>query len=234
MALLVAGCGLVACGTPPEDSPRLVSDDEQLFAASETTASTTTSTTTPLTLPPATLPAQETQDVTIYFVDEDDFLVPSERELRSPTDLTSVLGVLLEGPNELEARIGRRSTLPPAAVTRVNVNRGVAEVTLMPNLFDEILPGDQVLAFGQLVLTLTAQPGIGQVEFSSAGEPISVQKGDGSLARPGTPLTFEDYEMLLETFVPPATTEPPTSTSAPRTTPTTTSRTTTTTTTTTP
>jgi Sporulation and spore germination len=216
-ALAAAGCVLVACGTPPEDTPRLVSEDELQFADSGTTTSTSTSTTSPATLP-ATLPAPDTQDVKVYFVDEDDLLVPVERELRTPTDLPSVLTELLEGPDPLEQRLGLRSTLPRGAVTRLNVNRGVAEVTLMPNVFDQILPGDQVLAFAQLVLTLTAQPGIGQVEFSTAGEPISVQKGDGSLSRPGIPLSFEDYEMLLETFVPPASTDPTTTTTSPRTT----------------
>jgi hypothetical protein len=220
-----AGLVLAACGTSAEDNPRLVAEDElefELGLPATTEATTTTATSPPTTRPPGTLPEPATQPVTIYFVDEDDLLVPTQRELRAPPDNTSVLSALLNGPDRDEGRRGLRSTLPAGAVTRVNVDRGVAEVELAPGLFDEILPRDQVLAFAQLVLTLTAQPGIGQVEFRSDGEDISGQRGDGSLARPGTPLTREDYLELLEGFEPPSSTTTSTtstsstSTTAPR------------------
>jgi Sporulation and spore germination len=215
-ALASGGVTLAACGTSSEDSPRLVAEDELQFDLGETvtTAGTTSTSSSPTTRPVGTLPAPATQPVTIYLVNEDDLLVPIQRELRAPPDLTTVLGALLSGPNPLEEAVGLRSTLPPGAVARVNVARGVAEVALAPDLFDEILTRDQVLAFAQLVLTLTAQPGIGQVMFTSAGEDISGQKGDGSLARPGTPLTREDYVELIEGYEPPVTTTSPTSTSS--------------------
>jgi hypothetical protein len=111
----------------------------------------------------------------------------------------------------LEQAVGLRSTLPPGAVVRVNVDRGVAEVALKGTLLDEILTRDQVLAFAQLVLTLTAQPGIGQVTFTAGGEPISAQRGDGSVARPDVPLTYEDYAELTEGYEAPVT---PSSTSS--------------------
>ncbi|HWC66907.1 MAG TPA: GerMN domain-containing protein [Acidimicrobiales bacterium] len=215
---------LAACGTPPEDSPRLVAADELQFDPADT-ATTTSSTTTPVTQAVGTLPDPATQMVTIYFVDEDDRLVPVQRELRAPPDLTSVLGALLNEPNQIEQSDGLRSTLPPGAVVRINLDRGVAEVALSPGLFDEILPRDQVLAFAQLVLTLTSQPGVGQVRFTSGGETLSVPRGDGSLVRPGMALSFEDYAELVEGYEPPpaTTTSAPTSTTAvPRSTTTTT------------
>jgi hypothetical protein len=214
---------LAACGTPPEVSPRLVAADELQFDPADTSTSTS-STTTPVTQAVGTLPDPAMQMVTVYFVDEDDRLVPVQRELRAPPDLTSALGALLNEPNQLEQSVGLRSTLPPGAVVRVNLDRGVAEVALKPSLFDEILTRDQVLAFAQLVLTLTSQPGVGQVRFTSGGETLSVPRGDGSLTRPGMPLTFEDYAELIEGYEPPpqTTTSTPTSTtSVPRSTTTT-------------
>jgi spore germination protein GerM len=39
---------------------------------------------------------------------------------------------------------------------------------------------EQLLALGQLVFTLTDQPGIGGVEFSLEGEPVDVPLADGT------------------------------------------------------
>jgi Sporulation and spore germination len=204
--LLTVGLALAACGTPAEDSPRLIAADELQFDPAVTvTTATTTTTTTPTTRPLGTLPAPATQPVTLYFVNEEDRLAPVQRELRAPPDLTTVLGALLSGPNSLEQAVGLRSTLPTGAVVRVNVDRGIAEVALKRTLFDEILTRDQVLAFAQIVLTLTAQPGIGQVVFTSGGDGISVQRGDGSVVRPDVSLSFEDYAELTEGYEPPAT-----------------------------
>jgi Sporulation and spore germination len=204
-------CGmLAACGLPAEDSPRLLPADG-LGLTETTTTTTSVPSTTDEPTPPVTQPPVPTQPITLYFV-RGDSLVPVTRELRSPPDLPSVLASLVGGPNPVEDADGLRSTLPIGAVVRVFPERGVATVDLKPGLFDEVLPDEQVLAFAQLVLTLSAQPGIGQVRFTMGGQPVQAQKGDGSLAPVNVPLTFEDYETLIEGYEPPPTTSTTTTT----------------------
>jgi hypothetical protein len=54
---------------------------------------------------------------------------------------------------------------------------------------------DDVPAFGQIVCTLTSQFETGTVTFTSNGEPLSVPRGDASLA--DGPVTIADYVGLL-------------------------------------
>ena len=53
---------------------------------------------------------------------------------------------------------------------------------------------DQLLALAQLVFTLTARPGIGQVRFTLRGEAIQVPRADGSLV--ATPVSRDDYSAV--------------------------------------
>ena len=62
--------------------------------------------------------------------------------------------------------------------------------------FGEKLPaGEQQLALAQLVFTLTALPGIGQVVFERGGVPIDVPRSDGSLV--SGVITREDFAGVL-------------------------------------
>jgi hypothetical protein len=56
---------------------------------------------------------------------------------------------------------------------------------------------DDVLAYGQIVCTLTGRGAeIGTVSFVSHGEPLAVPRPDGSLT--GGELTISDYTSLLD------------------------------------
>jgi len=46
-------------------------------------------------------------------------------------------------------------------------------------------------------LTFTRRPGVGQVVFSVEGEFVAVPRGRGDLAKPGTPVSFDDYSSLI-------------------------------------
>lgn len=65
-------------------------------------------------------------------------------------------------------------------VASVSVSRGIASVDLRSSV-EDLSGRNQLLAFAQLVCTLTAQPGIGSVAFTVDGQPIEVPRGDGSL-----------------------------------------------------
>ena len=72
---------------------------------------------------------------------------------------------MLAGPSTSEQDESLRSAIPdPSAVVDVSVAGGVATVNLTA-AFSEIPANDQVLAVGQLVLTLTDLRGIGRVRF---------------------------------------------------------------------
>ena len=85
----------------------------------------------------------------------------------------------LSGPTEAEQNRSLRTAIPgAAAVVEVSVARGVATVTLTP-AFSEIPAADQVLAVGQIVLTLTDQRGIGRVRFVVDDASIAVPLPSG-------------------------------------------------------
>ena len=77
----------------------------------------------------------------------------------------------------------------------MTLTRGRVRIDLTP-AFEALPPSDQILALGQLVLTVTARPGVGQAEFTLDGEPIDVPRGNGLLVS-GT-VVRDDYVKLLQ------------------------------------
>jgi spore germination protein GerM len=90
-----------------------------------------------------------------------------------------------------------KTLLPTAFAANIDVEGGVANVNSKIGYLDSIKPNEQRLAIAQIVLTLTSQPGIGQVTFSVGGKPIGVPRGRGDIAGAGIPVTFDDYKMLI-------------------------------------
>jgi spore germination protein GerM len=165
-ALALAGCGVgtqsSATLTPPDDVP---------FGLAEARPETTT------TMPPS---ARATS-TSIYLLDRDSRVVPVDRELRS-NDVHEVIDALLAGPLPDEVRLGLTSALPDADIVgAVDVTGGIGSVDLDPS-FTDLTADIQRSALAQLVFTLTAQPGIGQVSFTLDGQPVEIPRGDGTLA----------------------------------------------------
>jgi spore germination protein GerM len=107
-------------------------------------------------------------------------LVPVERRAASST-LGAVLDELAAGPSAAEAARGLRSAIPDEQfLADVTLGGGTATVGLTDD-FSSLGGQDQLLAIGQLVLSLTAQPGVGRVAFTLDGERVEVPRGDGSL-----------------------------------------------------
>jgi Sporulation and spore germination len=117
------------------------------------------------------------------------------RVSQSPTP-DQTLHDLLAGPTAAEREDGLTSALSTTTVTGMVVSGRRANVAIGEG------PGvgarsDEVLAYGQIVCTLTSQgPDVGTVSFSSAGQPLGVPRGDGALAT--GPLTIADYADLLQ------------------------------------
>jgi hypothetical protein len=134
-------------------------------------------------------PSAPSPDATaLCFVDGSE-LVVVRRSLGSTPDPADVLAALSVAPAGLRTTIGQ-----PPVIRQVGVRGGVATVDLGGEV-STLSPGDQLLAFGQIVCTLTTRPGIGQVSFTLDGAPLNVPRGDGSLG--SGPVSRDDYGALL-------------------------------------
>lgn len=82
----------------------------------------------------------------------------------------------------------------------VEINAGNVVVALSTPVADTARK-DEVLAYAQLMCTLTALPQIDGVVFTNNGAPVAVPRGDGSLppliAGAPMPLTAADYTDLI-------------------------------------
>jgi hypothetical protein len=129
----------------------------------------------------------------LYFV-RTDRLVAVIRRIRVAPSIQQQMEHLLAGPTEAERRAGLSSTLNGNIdVDGVSLSAGRAIVAVGD---DSDLSGrtDDVLAFGQIVCTLTARPDVATVSFQSDGEALGVPRADGQLSTSG--LTAADYTAL--------------------------------------
>jgi spore germination protein GerM len=185
LALVVASTGVAACGLAADEGPSFVAEEEVPFDLLDPA-------------PPGTAASPEvngTIPTTVCLTGADGRIHPSQRVLPPGSSLDDLVGLLAAGPTDDERRYGLSTTLAePGSVVAVVAEGGVATVDLDPSVGS--LPGtDQLEAVAQLVCTLTAQPGIGQVVFRVDGRPISVPRGDGSTT--AEPVARRDYEAVI-------------------------------------
>jgi len=182
LAALVLLVTIAACGVSTQDAPRVADDDSVPFGLLLPNPSTI--------VPPAT--ALTTEAVTLYFI-AGDRLVAVEQRLDPPVSIGEVVDALAEPPVE-DGRSLRSATGPPFGVAQMRLRAGVVQVDLAPSVAS--LGGDaQLLAIAQLVCSLTARPGVGQVAFTLAGAPVDVPRGDGTLTSGA--VSRDDYAQLL-------------------------------------
>jgi spore germination protein GerM len=192
--LAVAGAALVAgaCGVPADDKPRPISQ-EQIPGDGGTDARTT--------------PGARTAPADLYFTDfdgEQTLLAPVEVPVPMPAGASAsetpppgaVLETLLAGPGETAAAKGFGTTIPPktslAGQPELDAG-GVLTIDLTPAIFDVRSPGSR-LAFGQIVCTADALPGVEAVRFQIEGKSQPVPMGDGEAS--SEPLTCASYDNL--------------------------------------
>jgi spore germination protein GerM len=204
-ALLAAALVLAACGLPNDGTYGAIQSDDLPVGLADTTTTSTTTTTLPpattTTAPEATTTTIPTQAVPVYYV-VNGRLQPVVRQLPLPVATQTVADNLDAGPLPQEQAAGVRSALPPNSLGTVTVTGGVATVDLAPSVVTptastEQLPVpnvDQPLAFGQIVLTLTSLPGIGQVRFTVGSQPQGALAADGSLI--DGPVSADNYASL--------------------------------------
>jgi spore germination protein GerM len=171
-----------ACGVAAQDRPRVADDDSVPFGLLAPNAPT-------LVPPPAAVTAER---VTLCFL-AGDKLVQLEHPIDPPVSTEAVVAALREPPPSADETL-RSVVGPTPLVVHVRTSGGVAQVDLTPAV-TALGGNNQLLAVAQLVCTLTARPGIGQVSFTLNDSPIEVPRGDGSLTSGA--VSRDDYAAFL-------------------------------------
>ncbi len=183
--LLVAALVLAGCGIDAEDEPRALSveiAEDRLSIDDRTNSAVEIAT-------------------SIYLATESGRLRPTVRQIGvsqlPSTHLSSVLEALIAGPVEREAQNGLRSAVPATTdVLAVTVDGATAVVDLSSE-FASIGGEQELLAVGQVVLTVTTFPGVRRVLLRLDGRPTDLPLPDGSFI--DGPVVLRDYAGLLDT-----------------------------------
>lgn len=137
--------------------------------------------------------APRTERETVWFV-RDDLLVTAVRRLAAPVTPIDVGEVLAVGVTPAESEGGLRSAIPDATMlVSVVVSGGTAVVALSREFLD-IPGGDQVLALGQIVHTMTDLRGVGRVRFEIDGSAVAVPLPEGTSSEDS--VSRDDYSAL--------------------------------------
>ncbi|WP_033344195.1 GerMN domain-containing protein [Catenuloplanes japonicus] len=169
--LLLAGCGI-----PLDDAPR-EPDNPRPYRSGTATA-------------PGVGSALER----LCLVKDDKIARTLRRVATARTPAEQLLD-LFGGPNAGEQADGYTSALAGTGITPRLSLEGAAATVEIGDWAEHGNRSDEVLAFGQIVCTLTTRPEIGTVRFTSGGEPLSVPRADLSLS--DGPLTIVDYDDLI-------------------------------------
>jgi len=190
---LILTVGASACSVNSASEFVEVDQSEIPFdlSAPETTAITTT---VPIAAQ-TTVAGAVYEIVDLYFI-KNNQLLNVQLEIGGPTNPQNVFAALIAGlPDPAHSKA--TSLLPANLTAIIEVQGGVANINLQSGILDSLAPSQQRLAIAQISLTLTSQPGIGQVTFSVNGKPIGVPRGKGDIAAAGIPVAFDDYKMLI-------------------------------------
>jgi hypothetical protein len=193
LAVSAAGCAIGGSDRVEEvDADLLGGLDEP---TSSTTAPGSSEPSTSSSIPGSTTTVAM-QQIRLYFIQGSQLVyydaeVPENAELRRRIDL------LEEVPPELADEGVRTAVLPDLVSGVARWGSDGVTVRFDGDQFAAIDDSDQRLMVGQLVLTLTAQPGIDRVDFTRDGEPQEVFLRDNTLGRPGQPVRSGDYDVLL-------------------------------------
>lgn len=170
---------VTGCGISTDEQPRGIDPPRGPFPAIVST---------PPSTPDAGVAAEP-----LYFVRADK-LVPVIRRVFTPPTVQEQIQHLVAGPTGPERDAGLTGTLNGnITVTGVSLAAGVVTVEI-----DDGADGsgrrDQVLAYGQIVCTLTTRPDVTAVLFEHGGRRLGVPRADSSLTT--DPLTAADYTTL--------------------------------------
>ncbi|WP_433125440.1 GerMN domain-containing protein [Micromonospora sp. CA-240977] len=169
---------LTGCGIPTDDAPRTVQAPRGPF---------------PTTASAGTAPAGPAAE-TLCLV-RDNRIIPVLRRVDRPPTIEDQLRDLLAGPTTAERDTDLTSALPGAVNAAGVTVAGTQARVAVDEPGDDAGRSDEVLAFGQIVCTLTSRSDVTTVTFFRDGKPLGVPRADGSLSE--QPLSRTDYAPLI-------------------------------------
>ncbi|TDD16552.1 hypothetical protein E1218_29590 [Kribbella turkmenica] len=171
---------LVGCGVPLQDRPAPI-EPQSIPSRLQSPGV------------PSARPSAAEATVRVNFVRENR-LVSLPRRVPSADLLDGVIEALTGGPTSSEQAAGVTSALPPdLSLTVVTVQGSRVGLELSGAETDRSAT-ENVLAVGQIVLSVTALPSVDEVTFWRNGAPVEALLADGALTT--EPLTAADYEAL--------------------------------------
>ncbi|MFI6784682.1 GerMN domain-containing protein [Micromonospora sp. NPDC050276] len=179
LVVLALAALLTSCSIPTDDAPRVVQAPQGPFQSSA-----------PADTSPPVGPAAET----LCFV-RDNRIISFIRRVDRPPTIEDQLRHLLAGPTAAERYTDLTSALPGAVNAAGVTVTGAQARIVVDKPGDDAGRSDEVLAFGQIVCTLTSRDDVTTVTFSRDGRPLRVPRADGSLSE--QPLTRADYATLI-------------------------------------
>ncbi|WP_250005625.1 GerMN domain-containing protein [Actinoplanes sp. M2I2] len=149
----------------------------------------------PLTTPGAGPAVANGEVAQVLCLVRDGRLVQTVRRTPAYPAVQAQLNTLTAGPTAAERTAGLGTALSGLTLTAEEI--AGAEVTVgFPEVDEGNARNDEILAYGQIVCTLTARADVGTVLFTRAGQPLEVPRSDGTLT--GAPLRSSDYSDLLQ------------------------------------
>ncbi|MFG1678230.1 GerMN domain-containing protein [Micromonospora sp. NPDC049282] len=176
---LLAVVLLAGCGVPVDDEPRLVREPPGRFP---TPAGTSTAD-----------PDGRAGEPFCFVRDEG--LAVVNRRVDGLPGVDTHLQHLLAGPDRAERRSGLATALPGSVVVAGATLSGTVATIDVRQAGQDAGRNDEVLAFGQIVCSLTQRPDVYSVAFRRDGQPLEVPRADGSVS--ALPLTAADYRPLM-------------------------------------
>ena len=177
--MALAACLLMSCGVPAQDDPHPVELPRQPL----------------ITAGPATAGTDDSGEVAeVLCLVRDGRLVQVVRRLKAVPSLQLQVEHLLAGPSEGE----RNARLTTALVGRsftAELSGGNQAHVEMAEAAEDTARSDEILAYGQIVCSLTSRAEVNSVVFTRDNERLEVPRADGSLT--SGPLRGSDYASLI-------------------------------------
>lgn len=175
----LAACLVASCGVPAQDQPHPVELPRQPLA----------------TAGPGTAGTDGVGEVAeVLCLVRDGRLVQVVRRLDTSPSPQLQVEHLLTGPSQLERNIGLTTALVGMSVTVQLSGGGQADVEIA-DAAEDTARSDEIIAYGQIVCTLTSRAEVNSVIFLRDKERLEVPRADGSLS--SGPLRGSDYASLI-------------------------------------
>ena len=172
-ACLAVAVTLAACGVPVDSTPTAIPRNAIPFGLLQPSPRSTTTTT-------EASPGQST--VKIFLVTSSGRLAVADRQLpEAQPSVADVLEALVRGPSSAETAAGLQSAVPAqTTVIGAVVGAGGTATVNLGGTLGQLVGQAQIEAVAQIVFTATALPGVVQVVFQLAGQPIDVPVANGA------------------------------------------------------